>query len=500
MMKLPAFIKPRIGVAFKSGKFYDFSERRIVVIRAWPDPMAWVKTPKRPWKGTRKWADVAMVSCFRRGQRPALQPPPLDDFKLTPGAMEDHKADGLTADEIEKHRILKWKMHQNTWREDLACVQPFIEQIPAEIRAIIAPLHHRAWHMLTMLARCPGALDLSRSNPALAFALSGHWFFREKRVTNPLRSTRALVYRRQRDILAWLGFPSTKSTQRIFQKIEINELHPVTLLRMRKALQDPACRKVLTHLPVIKPEVLKLVVIPELFARVSMRFLHELSASDGRLHGLIRIFYDTIRMDRLHGGGHLPACFHSIHRMHQAHDDLTARGNRIALSRNLIFPDPPYAGSEHCQPIRTLNELVREGEQMRHCVASYEDLIVNGSYYVYRVLQPVRATMAIRWRGNCWMVHEVEGFANSLLSASHVDQIVDSFFEGTCLRGPLPSSGPRSLPSMAETHDEDPRGIECAVCDPPPWVPCDNTGQPLLLFSPAVRNAADTIRSVFTAA
>jgi len=48
------FAKTREGVAFKNGKFCSFSSRRIIVIRAWPDPRAWFKSPKKGWRGTKK--------------------------------------------------------------------------------------------------------------------------------------------------------------------------------------------------------------------------------------------------------------------------------------------------------------------------------------------------------------------------------------------------------------------------------------------------------------
>jgi hypothetical protein len=467
-------------------------------MRAWPEPMAWVKTPKRPWKGTRKWADVALVEAFKRFQRPVDPPLPQDEYKFTPAAIQALMHEGLVAEDIEEQRIRAWKLSRQMWKEQIECVQPFIDQIPAGIRTIIAPLSHRAWHMLSLLARCPGAIDLYHSNPALAYALSGHWLYRERRVKDPLRSARALVYKRQRDILAWMGFPATKSTQRIFQKIEIAELHPMALQYMKAALADPERRQVLSHLPVIKPEVLALVLNPELFGRVAMSFLMELSEPDATSRALTRILYDTLRMDRMHGGGHLPACFHSIRRMHQAHDELTARGNRIAFSRNLDFPEPPYAGTADFEPIRTLKELVTEGEQMRHCVASYADRIAGGTYYVYRVLKPVRATLAIHWHANRWTAHELQGFGNSLLRSVDFDGIIHSFFEDTCLRGPVGKAVDDEAGSAADDFDD--LSFDVDVAEPPPWVPCDASGHPLLLFSPALRTTAETIRAVFTAA
>jgi hypothetical protein len=175
------------------------------------------------------------------------------------------------------------------------------------------------------------------------------------------------------------------------------------------------------------------------------------------------------------------------------------RGNRIAFSRNLDFPPPPYAGTADLEPIRTLKELVEEGEQMRHCVASYADRIAGGSYYVYRVLKPIRATLAISWHGNRWMASELQGFGNALLRSVDFDGIVNSFFEGVCLRGPTAKStdDEEGVISAVDLVD---LSFDSDIAAPPPWVPCDAVGHPLLLFSPASRATAETIRAVFTSA
>ncbi|MGA1531253.1 MAG: PcfJ domain-containing protein [Kiritimatiellia bacterium] len=493
------FQKPRPGIAFKNGKLYEFRARRIVVLRAWPEPMAWCRTSKAGWRATRKWADELLVSCFSAMAHPAQDPGPLDRFRLVPMAVDQLKAEGCSPEQIEERRVKRWKAMHYAWREREACIQPFMEQIPQAIRELIAPLRHRAWHLLCMLARCPGAMDLCRNNPALAFALSGHWIYREHPVRNPMRAARGLVNRRQRDILAWMGFPGTKSTQQIFRKIAVSRLDPLSLRKLKEALNDPARHKALRHVSVITAPVLSVILREDLFRLSTMSLLEEMAVDDAQGDRILSIMRDTCRLNEQQGGGHLPAPFRTARALIDRHDELAGmhRRQNIRLARNTVFPDPPYAGHAQCQPVRTMKELLEEGLEMRHCVASYAEDVAGGSFYIYRILQPVRATLAISWQVNCWRVYELQGPGNTLVPSPVYESIVTSFFEGTCLRGPLqPPAGEDGSQAVAhdpeyplEPNNEDP---------PPPWVPCDQDGHPVMLFSDDSNNTVKRLCAIFS--
>jgi hypothetical protein len=56
---------------------------------------------------------------------------------------------------------------------------------------------------------------------------------------------------------------------------------------------------------------------------------------------------------------------------------------------------------------------------MSHCVGSYWPSVERGDCAVYRVLEPERATLSLRWskaRGT-WSVEQVKGFANKPVRA-----------------------------------------------------------------------------------
>lgn len=57
----------RLGLAWKSDKFYRLDAHSILVMHMWPEMLAWRRTSTRPWSPTRKWADRLLCEPFPRG-------------------------------------------------------------------------------------------------------------------------------------------------------------------------------------------------------------------------------------------------------------------------------------------------------------------------------------------------------------------------------------------------------------------------------------------------
>ncbi len=133
--------------------------------------------------------------------------------------------------------------------ESLAKSSEFLTPIPEDVVAAVAPYSSRHWHLLNLIARCPGALDLVRATPALAFALASLWAFRNPAPRQPLRAARALLRKRQPEIAAWLGFPSDRSTMRVLRKISPAECSIPNLLHLRDLL--PVHPKPLRHIRIL---------------------------------------------------------------------------------------------------------------------------------------------------------------------------------------------------------------------------------------------------------
>jgi len=68
-------------------------------------------------------------------------------------------------------------------------------------------------------------------------------------------------------------------------------------------------------------------------------------------------------------------------------------------------------------PIRTANALQQEGRTQHHCVATYGNSVAAGRAYVYRVLSPERATVAlVKSPAGTWEMAEIRLTGNDAVS------------------------------------------------------------------------------------
>ncbi|WP_232504085.1 PcfJ domain-containing protein, partial [Thiomicrospira microaerophila] len=86
-----------------------------------------------------------------------------------------------------------------------------------------------------------------------------------------------------------------------------------------------------------------------------------------------------------------------IAQINTIHDQLAEIINQqqANIQRERIYPAPLIPPTDDIEYIQSHYELVIEGKQMHHCIASYDQRIVEGRYLVYRLLQPERATIGI---------------------------------------------------------------------------------------------------------
>jgi len=64
--------------------------------------------------------------------------------------------------------------------------------------------------------------------------------------------------------------------------------------------------------------------------------------------------------------------------------------------RNIIYPEPPIQGNNYIVPITSKGSLFNEAVSQHHCVKIFHKEILEGSYYVYKILIPERATLGLR--------------------------------------------------------------------------------------------------------
>ncbi|MBI3206681.1 MAG: PcfJ domain-containing protein [Myxococcales bacterium] len=382
----------------------------MTVLRAWPDPRAWLRTVGQPWRGCRLGEPIL----WRIGA--ATHPRFVQRAMLRARALEG----GGDDDDDDTLARLRAGL---TLRSQAA--RAFLALFPESVLARAGALPERHWHLVTLLARVPGAAEFADGNLALAHALASSWAFRPRPDAQPYRSARRVVGLRRSQIAEWLGFQGRPAVVRVLGKVRPGAVSVRRLLHLRQTLGSGPIPKALLHLPSLDRCVLRIVTDPQLFSRVTPRFLEDVS-HDPTEAGLERLAYmldDTLRM-----AGELEVRLgpmRSVKELRHVHDELAEGLNRSASEElaSVVLPPPPVAGTDEIVPLVSAEQILAEGREMHHCVASYIRPVAAGQVYVYRLLAPERATLSLRSDRDGWELAQIKGPANAPVEHETVQQV-----------------------------------------------------------------------------
>ena len=366
---------------------------------------------------------------------------------------------------------------------DVREMNRYFDMIPPDIREALCGYPYLRWNLLRLFAASPAVMDLHHSNPSLLLALAA-------RFDAVLPELGNLLKRKQRNILEWLGWKASENSCTILKKIPPgcwgDHLYPRSL---RICTYDANALKCLSHVQHINRNVLELLTQPEAVVRkmLSIRLIMDVSELGDeyriREQSPYELLLETIYMARDVRWHRIPQTFTSWDRLCSIHDDLSRRLNRNhrpdethAIPSD--FPDPPFFGTEAIRPITTYDSLQQEGYFMKSCVVGHAGLIADGRSYVYRALNPIRATLSIRHAmeheprelslniqsrnslhvgaDSLWYPDEARGYCNSEISGEVKEKLFNTLFaslpgvraHATPEIKPLPEQDVRQLPLM----------------------------------------------------
>ena len=306
-------------------------------------------------------------------------------------------------------------------------VAAFIEEIPAGVRECVRAYRFGQCFMLRHAAAHREVADLLRSNPNLYWLLARAVY--DSRIDQ--EHIAGLCRRKQLEILKRLIPSATKATLRLLARIEpefgaLFEARVITTVLSRSRTVAATA-----HQPMVPYRLLEVLERHSRLAESSLvtLILRELESGDRSSRELgnhvdevlddIARMVSTLRIDR---PDRTIARCETTADLDRLHDRWAERMNRKlpAFLRpefrhqfridtepdplQLGFPPPPFPDSADIEAIRTVEDLVLEGQQQAHCVASYAQDVAAGKVYIYRVLQPSRATVELRKTEDGWEV------------------------------------------------------------------------------------------------
>jgi hypothetical protein len=329
--------------------------------------------------------------------------------------------------------------------EALRVVNQFCAQIPTRVRHVVARFPERHWDVLAWAgsAGLP-AEDLLASNPALAFAIAcaddlmgGH------RDVRRMQKQYLLPWRKQAEILDWLGFPATERARKVLKKVRPHAVTMRRLVHLRHWLTDARTAEALARLPVIDHSVMALVERGSI-AEASLTELLRVTRADHQ-----RTVDASVRMRT------------DAERVWQMPDSLLAEPlsqpshpARPIQARMPLwdFPPPPVPGTDVIIPIRSVAQLIEEGRVQDNCAASLAPQLRAGQLAIYRVLYPERCTLSLKRQHGVWDIDQLEAAHNRPALPVTVSMIIEWLAGQAAVTASSTAAGPLRM-----SHNTQPR-------------------------------------------
>ena len=286
-------------------------------------------------------------------------------------------------------------------------VLAFIEQIPLPVRERTAPFHFAQTTLLRWLATNPYAAELFETAPLLLWLLIG----RQQTVDWPDSHVEQLLRGSRIHILSAVAGTGQKSALKWLARLEIGKGEGSDLAIIINALRGELyrCRwarepHVPLHWIAGATRHMEIADTPAYHRYCTdnptegPRFIRDLSSH-------ARFFDDALNVARVVGIVDaeiaLNRCtdFSAVRRLHDRWTDRLNQCQALVVEGKQHFPPPPFEGTEAIHPITTREDLQAEGKLMHHCVSIYDMRIEKGECYIYRILEPERATIELRFRG-----------------------------------------------------------------------------------------------------
>jgi hypothetical protein len=434
------------------GKYYRFTPDTVLVMRPWPNPQAWFKPNGGQWLAASPTLNFWEANRF------------IDQIGAAQTEMD-------IADVVGRHPL-----------------GAALQAIPKEVLSATERSYFlgNSWRALSLIGRCPGALDLGQNAPLICGLLSIANTVRQIPSSQPLRAARALLkqpdgWKRWSQICRWLDLDDSKAFIRMTRK-NLGQEGGFVFGEVKAVLRlwtSPKGQKMLQHLPQINGnlrslfETALLLRPPQEVARIlHPRLLAEHAAQAGRT-GLTGALYDCLFLWEEAWDDRPTPILRSLEQAEELRA-LTVQRARVRAHGGedpllLPFPPPPLEGGDGIEPLDTDEKLQAESTDLAHCLGNgqWGKLARLRQGFAYSVtVQGERATLWIA-RGRktplSFEIEQLKGPNNSAVTAvttRHIErwlQRQNAWIQHRRLNAPAPTSVPTS--PLPQTWLEVPRGV-----------------------------------------
>lgn len=300
---------------------------------------------------------------------------------------------------------------------------------PAEVKSALERLPKHNARIASLAVKSEALRDLLVSNPFLFWGLCEYGDF----TPEDMATAEMLAQTKQRDLCAVVGLNGTQQEVRLLRSAAMVSFTNDDLRAFFRLLKKPGVCNYLSHQPVICVEDVQLLLRHPWIANCPARPL----IPKLRDRGVRRTFIDVLRM--LENISALQQC-KTVVALERLHDRLVVdlndgRGKDLIRDEHgqpLPLPAPPLEATDKIKPVTSQSDLILEGREMHHCIASHLKSVVDGKFVVYRMTEPERLTIEVLVMGDgqCFL-KEVRGKCNRLPSDESMGIIEQWFSDGT---------------------------------------------------------------------
>ena len=300
-----------------------------------------------------------------------------------------------------------------------------VRDVPPQVLWLgrIAPQWNFA--LLQSCARLPAALELAHDAPLLLILIVEH---AQRCGWNQAQLSDCLALKRS-EILANIGLPGSASLARLLRRMTLIPITALLLSIARQRLQQPNTLELLRHHA--RPSLNHLWLLYHFQQSVPWPGLLAMVDDSTSMLGMLWLRRMSEDIQRLAGNDISLHRTNTRQQLQTLHDRLVVNFNAAHHSRRSAelgrqhggFPEPPLPGNARIQPLVSWEELLIEGERMRHCIGSYGSRIASRQCFVYHMQAPETLTIALIKRGEKWGLEEARGYGNALPSDSSLELI-----------------------------------------------------------------------------
>jgi hypothetical protein len=286
---------------------------------------------------------------------------------------------------------------------NVCAAKPYLDQIPAQIIAVLKPYRSESFGMLMLLSQYQYLSKLCGKYSTLFWLL-----FRQAKIDHWSKQQFINVCLQDEiSILQACHLPANPIALELLAKITANnfaqhqydwiqrlftELDCTNLNAIRAELPDHLIQFLLRH-----PELQHMKLIQHLSKSDYHELLRTIRAIE-RLSSSLKI--DTVNVtkqvlesDSIIALKALENRLRAANASRLLHDYEKTLGSATGASN--CFPSPPLADSKNIVAITSAAELLAESKALQHDLITFAEGICAGNYYAYKILKPERATLLL---------------------------------------------------------------------------------------------------------